>query len=62
MILEAIQDRCAETGAEFLMLSIPARRGRETFFDRFPCIDEESLSDVTPKDPFHTPHGEMFYW
>ena len=62
MILKTIQDRCTEAGAEFLILSIPARRGRETFFDRFPYVDEESLPVVSPIDLFHAQQGEMLYW
>ena len=61
-ILGAIRDRSSEAGAEFLILSIPVRRDRETFFDRFPYIEDETLPVVTPIDAFHAQEGAMLYW
>lgn len=61
-ILEEMRGEIREAGSEFLILSIPARRNRTTFFDRFPYSEELPFEVVTPLSRFEAAGGEMLYW
>lgn len=49
-------------GGEFLILSIPVRRARDEFVERFPMEHRGDLRVATPIDRFRDANGEMLYW
>ena len=61
-ILERMQERSNEAGAEFLILSVPRRLARDTFEEAFPHDDEQALPVVSPIPAFESADGAMLYW
>ena len=56
------RDESRDAGAKFLILSIPQRRGRTTFFDRFPYSKDLSFDVASPLSRFEAADGAMLYW
>ena len=61
-ILDRIQTKTKEAGAEFLILSIPQRGGRAIFNDRFPYSKDLTFDVVSPMSRFEAADGAMLYW
>ena len=61
-ILDRIRTKTQESGAKFLILSIPQRGGRTIFNDRFPYSKDLSFDVVSPMRRFEAADGAKLYW
>ena len=65
-LMSRIKEQCAKHDAKFIVLSIPVRKERAVFSERFPQKAAEALGfDITPVSPircFEQHPGELVYW